>query len=379
MAWQALQQATETIKRAKRTLVLAPENPTPDTMATLAAVLTYLHSHQIPVDGIIPQINPDKIPAYLPARDKIQSKLTALRDLKIQIDVKKSPVHELAYDVKDEKLEILLTPKSGEWKTEDVKILPGEDRYEAVIAIGFPDRQSLSAAFHEPTDIIHRLPIINLDHEAKNEHWAPINLIDIAATSNSEMALNWFQSWDENKIDNQIATALLAGLIANTNSFRSTKVTPQTLEKAAKLITMGADRENIVHGLWRTRQINTLKLWGRALARLEHDRTRGLVWTTLSRQDILDSGTTEARLDELVNELIAFVPDAKLTAVFVEHDPHTTRMALFAQPPYAANVIGRPLGLEGSHQRASGAVAKPLMEAKDQAVETLRQQLKNSI
>ncbi|MFA6099259.1 MAG: hypothetical protein WC750_00075 [Patescibacteria group bacterium] len=376
MAWQASQQATETIKRAKRTLVLAQENPTSDAMATMAAVLAYLHAHQIPVDGIIPQVNPEKIPAYLPARDKIQSKLTAMRDLRINLDVGRSPIHELTYDVKDSKLEILLTPKSGEWRAEDVQIMPGEDRYEAIIAIGFPDRQSLSSAFREPTDIIHRLPIINLDHDAKNEHWASINLIDLAATSNAEMAFNWFQDWDENKIDGQIATALLAGLISNTNSFRSAKVTPQTLEKAARLITLGADRENIVHGLWRTRQINTLKLWGRALARLEHDRSRGLVWTTLSRQDILDSGTTEARLDELVNELIAFVPDAKLTAVFVEHDAFTTRMALFAQPPYAANVLGRPFGLDGSHQRASGAIAKPLMEARDHAVETLRQQLK---
>jgi phosphoesterase RecJ-like protein len=376
MAWQALQQATETIKRAKRTLVLAPENPTADALATLAAVLSYLNAHQIPVDGIVPQINPEKIPSYLPARDKVQSKLTALRDLKIKLDVSRSPIHELSYDVKDSKLEILLTPKTGEWHAEDVQIMPGEDRYEAIIAIGFPDRQSLSSAFREPTDIIHRLPIINLDHDAKNEHWAPINLIDLAATSSAEMAMDWFEDWDKAKINEQIATALLAGLISNTNSFRSAKVTPKTLEKAARLISLGADRENVVHGLWRTRQINTLKLWGRALARLEHDRSRGLVWTTLSRQDILDSGTTEARLDELVNELIAFVPDAKLTAVFVEHDAFTTRMALFAQPPYSANVIGRPLGLDGSHQRASGAIAKPLMEARDYAIETLRQQLK---
>ncbi len=375
MAWQIFQQATETVKRAKRTLVLAPENPTQDTMATMAAVLSYLTAHQIPADGIIPQINLEKIPAFLPSHDKIQPRLSALRDLKIKLDVTQTPVHEMVYDVKDGKLEILLTPKSGEWQTKDISLHPGEDRYEAIIAIGFSDRQTLNAVFREPADFIHRLPIINLDHDAKNEHWAPINLVDLAATSNSEMALGWFEDWDNKKIDDRIATALLAGLIANTNSFRSSKVTPSTLEKAARLITLGADRENIVHGLWRTRQVNTLKLWGRALARLEHDRSRGLVWTTLSRQDILDSGTTEARLDELVNELIAFVPDAKVTAVFVEHDAYTTRLALFAQPPYAANVIGRPLGLDGSHLRASGAIAKPLLEAKDHAIESLRQSL----
>jgi len=135
---------------------------------------------------------------------------------------------------------------------------------------------------------------------------------------------------------------------------------------------MGADRESIVHGLWRSRQVNTLKLWGRALSRIEQDKNLGLIWTTLSRQDILDSGTTEARLDELVNELIAFAPDSKLTAVFVEHDAYTTRMALFAQPPYAANVIGRSLGLDGTAKKASGAISKPLLEAKDFAIEQIK-------
>ncbi|MDD2785267.1 MAG: hypothetical protein PHS79_00055 [Patescibacteria group bacterium] len=376
MAWNAFEQATETVKRAKRVLVLAAENPTQDTMATMAAVLAYLSAQNIQAEGVIPQANLDKIPSFLPVRDKIQSHFSGLSDLKVTLDLSKTPIHELTYDIKGTKLEILLTPKSGEWSAKDISVNPGEDRYEAIIAIGFADRQSLIAAFREPMDILLRLPIINLDHDAKNEHWGAINLVDLASVSNTEIALTWFESWDKQKIDERIATALLAGLITNTNSFRSPSVTSKNLDNASKLITLGADREAVVHGLWRTRQINTLKLWGRALNRLEHDRTHGLVWTTLSRQDILDSGTTEARLDELVNELIAFVPDAKLTAIFVEHDPFTTRMALFAQPPFSASTLGRALGLDGSHARASGAIAKPLVEAKDHAVETLRLQLK---
>jgi len=376
MAWTAYQQATETIKRAKRVMVVAPENPTPDNLATLAAVLSYLQAHDIAADGLVPNINPDKLPNFLPLPDRILPKPTGLRDLIIKLDVSKIPVHELAYNAVDGHLEISLTPKSGEWNIKDVSVLTGEDRHQAIIAIGFPDRQTLVSAFREPTDMIHRVPIINLDHEAKNEHWSAINLIDLSATATAEVAYGWFEDWDAKKIDGPTATALLAGLMANTNSFRSSKVTSLTLEKAARLMTIGADRERIVLDLWRTNPVSTLRLWGRALSRLEQDLEHSMVWTVLSKQDILETGTSEARLDVMVQELIAHAPDAKLALIFVEHDPQTTRLVLFAQPPYMANQVGRPLGLDGSHIRASGAIDKPLLEAKDHAVKTLRQQLR---
>lgn len=375
MAWETQQQATEALKRAKRALVLAPENPTHDALASTSAVLAYLQAHNIPADGYIPNLKPEKLPLYLALADKIQPQISSLRDLKIQLDVNQIPIKELAYDVKDGKLEIILSPKSGEWKTQDVALLHGDERYDIIISIGFPDRQSLHNTFRQPLDVIHHAPIINLDHDPKNEHWGAINLVDLTATAISETAFSWFEHWDETKIDAPIATAILAGMIANTQSFRSPSVTPETLNKASRLISMGADRESIVHGLWKSRQINTLKLWGRALSRIEQDKNLGLTWTTLSRQDILDSGTTEARLDELVNELIAFTPDSKLTAIFVEHDAYTTRMALFAQPPYSAGIIGRSLGLDGTAKKAGGAIPKPLLEAKNFAIEQIKKVL----
>jgi len=56
MAWETQKQATEALKRAKRALVLAPENPTHDALASTSAVLAYLQAHNIPADGHIPNL-----------------------------------------------------------------------------------------------------------------------------------------------------------------------------------------------------------------------------------------------------------------------------------------------------------------------------------
>ena len=65
-----------------------------------------------------------------------------------------------------------------------------------------------------------------------------------------------------------MATALLAGMIAATNSFQSPQVTPQTLELASQLIVRGADRQKVIESLYRTKDIDTLKNWGKVLSRL---------------------------------------------------------------------------------------------------------------
>ncbi|MFA6447228.1 MAG: hypothetical protein WCW31_03150 [Patescibacteria group bacterium] len=371
MAIIGVNQATEAVKRSRRTLIVAPENPTADQLSAAAGILAYLVNSGKMADAIIPNLNQDKVPPFIANKDQLMSKLPGLRDLKITLDVSQTPIHELSYDVKDSKLDILLTPKAGEWLPKDIKYQSGEDRYDLIIAIGYSERASLAACFGANQDMAYRLPTINIDKDAKNEFWAPINLVDLTAGSITEVAFDWLMDWSPANMDNKIATALLAGMMWNTHSFRSSTVMPQTLSKAAKLLELGADREAVALGLWRTRKISTLKLWGRALTRLEQNKEKGIIWTTLSKQDILDSGTNEARLDELMQELITYSPDSKLFIVFVEHDQNTSRVALFAQPPYEANALGRQFGLDGTRFKASGAIAKSLLETKEFVIEKL--------
>jgi phosphoesterase RecJ-like protein len=375
MAYQGYTQATEAVKRAKRTLIVAPPNPNSDMTAAMSALLAYVKNQGMQADAYSQNLNIEKLPGYLPMRDSLLPQLTAMRDFRITLDVNKVPIKELAYDVKDGKLDIVLTPKQGEWTAHDLSFHQGEDRYDLIIALGCADRNLLAESFPNQADFIYRIPVINIDHDAQNEHWGAVNLVDMTAGSITEVLQGWFTEWNEQKIDENIATALMAGMIWKTQSFKAVTVTPKTLERASKLVTLGADRESVVHQLWRTRNLNTLKLWGRALTRLEQDTAKEMVWTTLSRQDILETGTTEAKLDELVQELIAYAPSAKLIAIFVEHDEKTTRTALFAEAPHDAKILGRILGLDGTRDKSSGAIAMSLLEAKEHVIATLRSQI----
>lgn len=380
MALTPQQQALEQITRAKRVLLMAPEHPRVETMAAAIACFRYLKKMNKDVDLVLPDIKQDDIPSFLPQREDVRHELGAIRTSLIRLNVKDVPLEELMYDVRGETLEITLVPKIAEWQNHDLSFAHGEDRYDLIITVDVPDLRSLGKAAQEQADFFYRTTIINIDHDPGNEHWGQMNVVDLNAVSTSEVLYHLFENWNRNLIDEQVATSILAGMIAATRSFRTPNVTPQTLSIASQLVAMGAKREEIVHGLWRTRDVATLKMWGRALSRLEQDRERGLVWTTLSTQDLLETGGAADRVEDVVHELISYAPEAKVVALFVErnHGSHGTDVTVHVSPPLSAMDLTRPFNGQGTRERAAFALTteQTMSEGVQNVIKHLREVIK---
>ena len=383
MALAPEQQAIELIMRAKRILIVSKDHAAIDALASVGACLAFLTKLGKAADAVIPGHDANRVPAFLPVSIPVQPAVGAMRAFELSLDVSNTPLSELLYDVKDGKLEITVTPKSGEWSPKDVTFKHGQDRYDLVIALDCPDLASLGPLFKEHADFFYRTTVVNIDRDATNEHWGQVNLVDLNAVSTTEILFGMFDRWNKNLIDEPIATGLLAGMIAKTQSFRTPNVTPKTLDTASKLIAMGAKREEIVHGLWRTKSVPTLKLWGRALSRLEYDRAHGLVWTTLSREDFLSAGAPDDALDGIVSELVAYSPEAKVVVLIHEKGNSVQTGAcvtIHAMPPYSATELGRVFGASGARDRVEFCLTpgQPLVEGTTQIIDRLRETLKNT-
>lgn len=379
MALTPAQQAHEQVSRASRILVVTREHAPTDALAAAVGCGLYLKKMGKQVDVVVPGFDPDKAPAFLKTED-VRTTVGAMRAFHITLDVSKTPLGELLYDVRDGALDITIIPKENEWRPNDVSFKSGEDRYDLVVALDAADQASLGVLAREQADFLYRTHVINVDCGATNEHWGQVNLVDLNAVSSSEILFRLFENWNRNVIDEDIATALLAGMIARTRSFRTPNVTPKTLAIASSLIGMGARREEIVTGLWRTRSIATLKLWGRALARLEQDRDRAFVWATLSQQDFVQAGAGPEGLDGVIDELIAYAPEAKTIALIYESNPGNGVCAtLSCQPPNSASEIGRAFGATGTRERATACLrGVSLLEAANTVTERVRAVLKTT-
>ncbi|EKD43383.1 MAG: hypothetical protein ACD_72C00300G0002 [uncultured bacterium] len=109
-------------------------------------------------------------------------------------------------------------------------------------------------------------------------------------------------------------------MIAATHSFKTTTVTPLTLQLASELINHGADRERIIQNLYRTRSLSTLKLWGIALSKLKIDAAKHFAWSSITKEDFSVSGSSKNDLKDIVSELISNSPEIDLTMLLFENE-----------------------------------------------------------
>lgn len=356
MARTQEQQAQELISRARQILVTTRELPSMDALASVLAVGHLLKKAQKSFDLVIPGWDPKTLPSFLSNEGlTITEKIGALRAFHIKLNVQRVPLSELMYDVRDGVLDITLLPREGDWTPQDAIFQSGMDRYDLIIAVDASDMTSLGDLGRTHAEFLYRTPIINIDCSARNEYWGQVNLVDLTAVSTSQVLYQWIEGWNMNLIDASLATHLLTGMIARTKSFRTPNVTPRTLATASTLIERGAAREQIIHGLWRTRSVGALKLWGRALSRLNTDTETGLIWTTLTENDLIESGVPFHALDGIVDELISYAPEARAVAVFFQNALQTD-LHLYALPPLNAQEIIRPLGGHGTREEAQAVI-----------------------
>ena len=346
------EQFLQAVKRSERPLLVLRELAHADDFASafgLAAVLKKLDKI---ADIVCAGGRPPENLKFLKVSQSVKGDLTNLRALTLSVDVSQSKVEELSYSVVGDELRIHVTPKSGYWQQADVRVATSAYRYDLIIMLGAADLKSLGSLFSSYADFIYNTPIINLDHGASNEHFGHTNLVDVGATSVGEVAHDLVKSLDEKLFDADIATAFLTGMVAKTKSFRTPNVAPKTLAAASSLMTMGARRDEVIEHLFRTRSVETLRLWGRALARLKADHKAGLVWTLLTRQDFANAGATEDALGDIVSELVTTAPEARVVAIFYEHAGGYVAVHLFAERPHDALELGAPFKASGTRERA---------------------------
>jgi len=320
MALQTEKQILEAVGKGNHALVTFRKEWTPDAVASALALARLVEARGKKADIVCDGFVPAKQISFLPGIDRIAPSLDKMRKFVISLDVTKNEVDEMTYVMNGNRLDILVTPKSGQYNEADVSTRSSAFKYDLVITVDTPDLGALGRPFADHPEFFYDTPIVNIDHGAHNENYGNINAVDITATSAAEMVHRLLKEANGGSLTEDTATLLLTGIISKTKSFKSATVTPRTLDIAADLMAAGAQRELIVQHLYKTRSISTLKLWGRTLARIKHDREIGMVWAMLTREDFVHSGADERCLPDVIDELMVTAPEAEIVGLIYEKE-----------------------------------------------------------
>jgi phosphoesterase RecJ-like protein len=119
-------------------------------------------------------------------------------------------------------------------------------------------------------------------------------------------------------LDEDIATALLTGIITDTGSFQNANTTPKSLTVAAQLVAAGARQQEIIRNIFKTKPLSTLKLWGKVLESVQEDLEHRFIWAKVKHDDFTETGATETETSGVIDELLKSAPNVDFALLLSE-------------------------------------------------------------
>lgn len=237
------QQASEAIRQAQTILLVTAQRPNIDQVASMVALTHALRKIGKKVTPLIT----DRVPggAQFIAKGVVDASLAGSRDFIVQLNLAKAEVDKVKYTIEDGKLNVHVTPFSGGFTPSDVSFSQGDYHFDLIIALGVPRRASLDRIFEQNAGLLANTPMLNLDYHRINEQHGAINLLETNASTISEMVLALTESVQGGLLDKDMATALLAGIMAATDRFTAPSTTAKSMTVAAQMMAAGADQQRV--------------------------------------------------------------------------------------------------------------------------------------
>lgn len=310
-----IEQFWKHFKDAKSIAIIANREPWGDSIASSLAVKGLAEKMDKKAE-IFAWQGPSGSYAFLAGSDTVQGELKQDREFIISLNTSNSKVGKVRYKLHHDRIDFIITPSGGFFTENNVTASGGDFAFDLIITINVQDLKSLGDIYRNNADFFYATPLINIDNQAGNENFGQINFVNINHSSSSEIIFQIIKNLDPELITEDIATCLLTGIISRTKSFKSDNTTPQALLATAELIKKGAQRELVIDQLYRNRDINTIKLWGRLLSNLESVADEKILVTTITEDDV--NLINDSDVSQIIDELIIQIPETLVVIIFLD-------------------------------------------------------------
>ncbi|MDB5166932.1 MAG: hypothetical protein JWN26_77 [Candidatus Saccharibacteria bacterium] len=248
------QQLVEKIVSSTNVLVTVSNNPSVDALSAAIALTVMLNKIGKHTTAIFSGATPPAITFLDPAKT-FETSIDSLRDFIIALDKEKAD--HLRYKVEGEAVKIFITPYRTTLSSDDLEFSQGDYNVELVLALGVENQSHLDGALEAHGSILHDATVITISNESGTSSLGSIDWRDDTASSLSEMlvSLSELLQADTPLIDQQIATALLTGIVAETDRFSNIKTSSKVMTVAAQLMAAGADQQLIASKLQESHEI----------------------------------------------------------------------------------------------------------------------------
>ena len=251
---KAKQQVVEKIKSATNVLIAVSKDPSVDALSAalgLALLIDKLDKH---ATAVFSGKTPPAI-TFLEPEKTFEHTTDSLRDFIVALD--KDKADHLRLKVEGDVAKIYITPYRTTISPEDLSFSQGDFNIELVIALGVDDQEHLDRALESHGQILHDAAVVTVTSGEQFSKLGGIDWHDNRASSLSEMIAGLGEALkDQDRLmDQQIATALLTGIVAATDRFSNLHTTSGSMTIAAQLMADGANQQLIAVELEKSQDI----------------------------------------------------------------------------------------------------------------------------
>lgn len=255
--------------------------------------------------------------SFLNFTPQIHSSFGKGNELVLKVMGDKVKPTQLRYEKSGNDLLVYVGSTEGVLSSNQVEVLPPLDNYDLFIIIGATNLESLGTIYFDNTEKFFQTPKVCINNDIEQEYFANLTWVELEATSICEQLSHWFGVSVISQKNDTINTSLLAGIIAQTGSFKDPKTTPESLLVASSLVNHGARQQEIIQHFFKTKPFNILQLWGRALARIKTVNDKSL-YTILTKQDFEKTQSTTNSTIEVLKEIVSMTTAYHLISVIAE-------------------------------------------------------------
>ncbi len=213
------------------------------------------------------------------------------------------------------------------------------------------------------------VPTINLDHHIDNQGFGDVFIVDLEASSTSELVYELIKSLNV-KMNQRIATDLYIGIVYDTGSFRYSLTTRKTHRLASELLEFSIDTNEIYDQLFENFTEASLKLKSKVTSTLEMFHGGEVALTALRTQFFESCGASESDANSLVR-IGTSIQGVEFAIHMNEKDKTLTKVSLRSKGRIKVNEIAKEYG-GGGHEKAAGfAVEKDFDHAKELIIKSV--------
>lgn len=238
------QQIIQSIKDVTNILVTVSADPSVDELSAalgLTIFLNKLGKHATAVfSGKVPPVI-----SFLEPDETFEATADSLRDFIIALDKEKAD--HLRYKVVDDAVKIFITPYRATITEADLEFSQGDYNIELVLALNVESQDHLDKALTAHGKILHDAVVSTVTAGMVRSSLGTVDWHDDKASGVSEMLVDLIDELRTPKVtmDEQIATALLTGVVAATERFSNNLTSSRVMTLAAELMAVGANQQLI--------------------------------------------------------------------------------------------------------------------------------------